>query len=227
MSYNQGMIYLKKIRFGYPDFDLKSFFPHPNDSIGSPRIFEYDGYKFSPTTVRYLSVALDIKSTFPDDDIKTVVEIGAGYGGQCSILRDLFRIEKYAIYDLPNVQNLIATFLDSLEKIESVEFKNVRNDPETAFDFAISNYAFSELPKTIQEIYLKTVLAKSKSGYMIMNSGLTNYTGRSAGKLSLTDIRKYLPNSVIVEEKPLTGKDNYVLIWGNKLNLTNHVVINL
>jgi hypothetical protein len=227
MSLKQGMIYLKKIRFEYPSFDLKSFFPHPNDSIGSPRIFEYDGYKFSPTTMRYLSVALDIKSTFPDDDIRTVVEIGAGYGGQSSILRDLLNIEKYVIYDLPNVQNLIATYLDSLEKINGVEFGNIQNGPETGFDFAISNYAFSELPKTIQEIYLKTVLAKSKSGYMIMNSGLTNHTGRSEGKLPLSDIRKHLPNSVAVQENPLTSKDNYILIWGNKLNLNNHVVIDV
>jgi len=225
MSFKQGMSYLNKIRFEYPNFDLKSFFPHPNDSIGSPRTFEYDGYKFSPTTMRYLSVALDIKSTFQDDNFKTVVEIGAGYGGQSSILKDFLSIEKYVIYDLPNVQNLIATFLDSLEKMNGVEFANIQTAPETGFDFAISNYAFSELPRTIQKNYLKTVLAKSKSGYMIMNSGLTNHTGRSEGKLSLWEIREHLPNSVVVQENPLTSKDNYILIWGNKLNLNNHVVI--
>ena len=109
--------------------------------------------------------------------------------------------------------------------MDGVEFRNIQIDSETGFDFAISNYAFSELPKTIQEIYLRTVLAKSKSGYMIMNSGLTNYTGRGEGKLSLDEIRKHLPNSVVVQENPLTSKDNYILIWGNTFNLTNHVVI--
>jgi putative sugar O-methyltransferase len=227
MSYKQGLVYLKRISAEYPSFDLKTFFPHPNDSIGSPRIFKYSDFQCSPTTIRYLSVALDIKSTFPEDDIKNIVEIGAGYGGQSSILQDFLRIEKYVIYDLPNVQDLIANFLDPLGKMGYVEFKKIEPGSETIFDFALSNYAFSELPKMIQEIYLKTVLSKSKSGYMIMNSGLTDYTGRSEGKLSLADIRKHLPNSVIVKENPLTSKDNYILMWGNKLNLINHVVINV
>lgn len=227
MSYNQGIVYLKKIRAENPSFDLKTFFPHPNDSIGSPRIFKYDDFKCSPTTIRYLSVALDIKSTFPEEDIKNLVEIGAGYGGQSSILQNLLRIEKYVIYDLPNVQDLIATFLDSLGKLECVEFKKLEPSSKTVFDFALSNYAFSELPMMLQESYLKTVLSKSNSGYMIMNSGLTNHTGRSEGKLSLVDIRKYLPNSVVVKENPLTSKDNYILIWGNNLNLTNHEVIHV
>lgn len=227
LTYNQGVVYLRKIRAGNPSFNLKTFFPHPNDSIGSPRIFEFDSYKCSPTTIRYLSVALDIKSTFPEDNIKDIVEIGAGYGGQSSILQDLLRIEKYVIYDLPNVQELIGTYLDSLGKMGCVEFREIEAGIEMKFDLAISNYAFSELPKMIQDVYLKKVLSKSKSGYMIMNSGLTDYTGRSEGKLSLAEIRKYLPNSMVAKENPLTSKDNYILIWGNNLNLTNHVVINV
>lgn len=227
MTYNQGMIYLRKIRADNPGFKLETFFPNLNDSIGSPRIFKFDGFQCSPTTIRYLSVALDIKSTFPEDDIKDIVEIGAGYGGQSSILQDLLRIEKYVIYDLPNVQELIGSYLDSLGKMGCIEFRAIEVGLEKEFDLAISNYAFSELPKVIQEIYLKTVLSKSKSGYMIMNSGLTDYTGRSEGKLSLDNIRKYLPNSVVVQEKPLTSRDNYILLWGKNLNLTNHEVINV
>jgi len=227
MTYNQGMIYLRKIRADNPGFKLETYFPHLNDSIGSPRIFKFEGFKCSPTTIRYLSVALDIKSTFPEGDIKDIVEIGAGYGGQSSILQDLLRIEKYVIYDLPNVQELIGNYLDSLGKMGCIEFREIEDGLETAFDLAISNYAFSELPKLIQEIYLKTVLSKSKSGYMIMNSGLSDYTGRSEGKLSLANIRKYLPNSVVVQEKPLTSRDNYILLWGKNLNLTNHEVINV
>jgi hypothetical protein len=53
----------------------------------------------------------------------------------------------------------------------------------------------------------------SASGFMIMNSGLTNKTGRSTGKLTITEIREFLPNLKIVEEIPLTGPDNYVILW--------------
>jgi hypothetical protein len=50
---------------------------------------------------------------------------------------------------------------------------------------------------------------------MIMNSGRTNETGRSKGKLSINEIREYLPDSKVKEEIPLTGPDNYVLYWQN------------
>jgi hypothetical protein len=87
--------------------------------------------------------------------------------------------------------------------------------PPTCWDLAISNYAFSELKRELQIEYLEKVLTKCNSGYMIMNSGRTNETGRSKGKLSINEIREYLPDSKVKEEIPLTGPDNYVLYWQN------------
>ena len=48
-----------------------------------------------------------------------------------------------------------------------------------------------------------------------MNSGNRNLTGRNNGKMTLDDLRRELPVDEIIEEKPNTGPDNYVLIWGN------------
>jgi len=90
----------------------------------------------------------------------------------------------------------------------------VRN-PQKHWDVVISNYAFSELHKDLQTQYLENVLSKASRGYMIMNSGRTNNSGRSNGKLSLDMICEYLPNAKVKEEIPLTGPDNYVLYWGS------------
>jgi len=39
------------------------------------------------------------------------------------------------------------------------------------WDLYISNYAFSELPSKLQEIYFERVIPNSKEGYMTINSG--------------------------------------------------------
>ena len=79
----------------------------------------------------------------------------------------------------------------------------------------MSNYAFSELPAELQKIYIEKVVSKSKRGYLIMNSGLYNYSGRSDGKLHLAELRTLLPEFEILEEIPNTGPDNYVIVWGH------------
>jgi len=79
----------------------------------------------------------------------------------------------------------------------------------------ISNYAFSELPLELQKIYIEKVIRKSKRGYLIMNSGMNNFSGRSDGKLHLAELRTLLPVFEILDEIPNTGPDNYVIVWGH------------
>ena len=47
-----------------------------------------------------------------------------------------------------------------------------------------------------------------------MNSGKTNFSGRSAGKHTVEDLLSIIPNARISEEYPNTGVDNYLLTWG-------------
>jgi trans-aconitate methyltransferase len=141
----------------------------------------------------------------------SVVEIGCGYGGQAAVLNRMFGIRDYTCFDLPPVLELIERYL-----VEVSDLEIRRGDlAEKAYkwDLVISNYAFSELRRDLQIHYMENILLKSASGFMIMNSGLTNKTGRSTGKLTITEIREFLPNLRIVEETPLTGPDNYVILW--------------
>jgi putative sugar O-methyltransferase len=216
VTYRQGLAYINRIK----DLDqgkLNFKVGNQNDTVGNPIQFNYPEFgKVSPTTLRYVSVSLEIQNIFGPELSGDFVEIGGGYGGQISILKDLFRIENYGIYDLPNVQNLIKRYLISINKGEHVQFLNLAKGTNKKWDIVISNYAFSELPKKLQKTYITEVLSKSRRGYLIMNSGRGNLTMRNKGKLNIEDLQKLLPSFEIFEEKPKTGPDNYVIIWGHK-----------
>jgi putative sugar O-methyltransferase len=186
-----------------------------NDIFGSPRKFHYQNLGcISPTTLRYIHVATDIHSRFEMSQIKRIVEIGAGYGGQISILdsMDVKKINKYFVFDLPNVQTLIKQYLSHIRQIE-VNYLNIEVFRKREFDLVISNYAFSELPLELQKKYLEKVLLSSKNGYLLMNSGAHNTTGRSEGKLTIDYLKSRISQIEVYPENPLTGPDNYLIIW--------------
>jgi putative sugar O-methyltransferase len=186
-----------------------------NDLIGKPRTFSFEGVgRISPTTLRYVAVATDIRRVFGKSKINRIAEIGGGYGGQASILNCLGMYEKYFIFDLLEVQKLIQRYHSSVGAA-LVEFPLVDNVSYKEYDLVISNYAFSELPRRIQDEYLDKVILKSRRGFMLMNSGKGNITGRSEGKITLEELQALIPNLQELPEIPLTSPDNYLLIWQN------------
>ena len=218
VSYRQGVDYLDQIARLDPVLLSRMNEFIQNDCFGKPAKYSYaGGLLMSPTTVRYVAVAAHLRSIFGDSVIKTVAEIGVGYGGQCSVLSEVFLLTGYAMFDLDPVLILTSKYLKAVNPRASEIAVMSRLDnlkvPEGGWDLAISNYAFSELPKSLQLEYLEKVLSKSKRGYMIMNSGRSDFTGRSPGKMTLAELQENLPSSRVLEEVPQTGTDNYVLIW--------------
>ena len=88
---------------------------------------------------------------------------------------------------------------------------NCRN----SWDFCISNYAFSELPKAIQEIYINKIINKTRKGFMLMNSGVSGKFGNVIN-FSQKELLNTLKNASIHDEIPLTYVDNYLLTWGEE-----------
>jgi hypothetical protein len=216
VTYRQGISYIQRMKMlDYGQLNFKAI--SQNDNVGNPVQFNYPEFgRISPTTLRYMSVALEIQKIFGAELSGDFVEIGGGYGGQIAILKDLFRINNYGIYDLPDVQKLIERYLKMMSKSEHVQFLSLEKSVGRKWDLAISNYAFSELPKNLQEAYISQVLSQSSRGYLIMNSGRENLTMRSEGKLSIEELQELLPSFEVLEEIPKTGPDNYVIIWGHK-----------
>lgn len=213
VSFKQGKIYLDLIQnhklWTQANFELLK----KNDNIGKPRKFSYPLVgRISPTTLRYCFTALDIQEKIGQRHFSEIVEIGAGYGGQAMVFSGMNSFGEYYFYDLPNVQKLIQKYTSQLG-CGNIKFPDLKDKAKHDYDLVISNYAFSELPKALQIEYLEKVIMKARSGYMLMNSGRTNLTGRSAGKLNLEEIRNYIPNLVIAEENPKTSPDNYLIFW--------------
>jgi putative sugar O-methyltransferase len=183
--------------------------------LGKPRTFYFEEIgRISPTTLRYIAVATDIRREFGNSNLKRIVEIGGGYGGQAAILRRLNMWEEYFIFDLPEVQVLIQRYL-SFIGIGMIDFPKISTLDSYEYDLVISNYAFSELPRKIQDIYLEKVILKARRGFMLMNSGKNNVTGRSDGKISVEELQRIIPNLRELPEIPLTSPDNYLLVWQN------------
>ena len=81
-------------------------------------------------------------------------------------------------------------------------------------DLLISNYAFSELNKFVQDIYLEKVILNSKSGYITWNG-----EGRKiwdTDGYGVDELLSKIPNSKIIPETPLSAEGNVVIVWGTK-----------
>jgi putative sugar O-methyltransferase len=215
VSFQQGLNYLQFLKRRQLNIGELIEDAQKNDAIGSPITFFYKDFgKASPTTLRYLKVAADIEELF-GKKLDSVVEIGAGYGGQASILFESMNIKSYSIYDLPEAQNLIRRFLQAHPAKNKIEMLPIADVQTQSFDLVISNYAFSELPIEIQREYCKKIFSNCSRGYLTMNSGYTNITGRSDSKMKISEILGYVPTPNIYIENPQTGPDNYMIVWGN------------
>ena len=220
VSRRQGEEYLKIIREKYKlkdDEILKILKPLMKE--GNPKLLSLKGlsYKISTTGLRYLKIALDIKE-LTGTHIGNVVEIGCGYGGQAIILDKLLDIESYTFYDLWQVNLLIKRFIENSNFSTKYTISTVKEDTynmRNSWDFCISNYAFSELPKELQEIYIKRILKKTKKGFMLMNSGIKGEYG-NLNNYSQKELLNIFENASIKAEIPLTYENNYLLTWGTE-----------
>jgi len=158
---------LEFIQKYYPDLIDKMAKFQKNDSVGNPNTYPYSVGDFCPATLRYIKIAGDIDERFSHLEKAKIVEIGGGYGGQCRIIKELFPNADYTIVDLKEVLLLAKSYLDAFNL--DVTFTPVEDiKTEEKYDLVISNFAFSECTKEVQDEYLNTLIKNSEHGYMIM-----------------------------------------------------------
>ena len=187
----------------------------PLQNIGCPKKFKLKDlpFKVSTTAIRYLKVALEIQEGLIKKEPLDIVEIGCGYGGQACILNQILEIKSYTFIDLWQVNMLIKRFIHDafFDKPYQLCTLNDLLLKDKSWDLLISNYAFSELPLILQEMYFERVISKSNEGYMTMNKGQVKF-GKVLN-MSKEKLLNKIPSSYIKEEIPLTAKDNYVIRW--------------
>jgi hypothetical protein len=210
VSIEQGHSYLVSTFHNSPH--LLQFFDKfkINDKFGGPKVHDFGPVvgSISPTTLRYIKVLSDLCFSFGDLSGLKIIEIGGGYGGQCAIISQLYQHASYTIIDLPEPLALQKRFLDSVG-IKNVNFlpcEQVQYPIQS--DLVISNYALSELSKSLTDTYIKNCIYSTPRGYLTCNFiDPTCY--------SKQEFMERLPWAVAVPEYPLTHPDNYILTWKN------------
>jgi putative sugar O-methyltransferase len=210
VSENQGLDYLNIISLDDSIVAKMSEF-QLNDMLGSPRVYTFPGIgDISPTTLRYVKVLADLKRLFRTLNGLNVVEIGVGYGGQCRIVNAFFQPSSYVLVDIKPALLLAQRFLDHYIMNSSLSYFTMNELKPTAYDLVISNYAFSELPRSFQDAYLTKVIRNARMGYITYNEispgHFHSYTA--------SEIASMIPGSKILPEVPLTSPKNCIIVWG-------------
>ena len=183
------------------------------NDIGNPVTFYFKTIgRTSPTTIRYLKVLCELLELFgPLDDFK-ISEIGVGFGGQAHAIAVNQNLKSYTLYDLPPVLKLTNKFLEELTNAAKFRFIDGRDPEPTSSDLLISNYAFSELTRKVQTMYLDKVISNAKMGYMTW----TELSYKELVGYCVKEIISLIPGSRIIPEEPLTYPNNVIIVWGTK-----------
>ena len=191
-----------------------------NDRVGSPRVSEYalrgQRLRISPTTLRYVKVLADLQEWIPLREVHTVAEIGVGYGGQCRVISAAQPMKCYRLVDLPEALALTGRYLRRYPQVTGTEFidgMTIGDREPCSQDLVISNYAYSELARNVQKIYLEKVIRGSAHGYITWNlESEQNLDGFTTEEF-LALVKDFGRNVRVMEEKPLTAEGNCIIVW--------------
>jgi len=173
-----------------------------------PFRYSYSGIgRVSSTNLRYAKIALDVESLFGSSSDFNIVELGIGYGGQAIALHELNNFRRYTLVDLPEVKLLSLKYIARYYPLIS----NKISDSPEHWDLVISNYAFSELSREIQEGYFEKYIAKATRGYLIYNDIVEN----QFSTMSASEFLERVPGAELFNEVPLTYVGNKLIVWGH------------
>lgn len=162
-------IVLDIIKNDYPDLLNYSKKFEESEKYGGPILRQCGFGVFSDPTIRYIKTLGDIRKIFGNLDNLKIIEIGAGYGGQCKIISDVFIFSSYNLVDLPEVLLLDEKFLTKLS-VKKVNYIKPDKVPEKDYyDLIISNFAFAECERSMQQFYIDRILSGAKRGFIIYN----------------------------------------------------------
>jgi phospholipid N-methyltransferase len=206
-----GEKYLRQLKKTEPPFQtLKKLVPQIN--LGGPATYHFhDLGSISPTSIRYAKVHNDIRNLFGDLTDFKILEIGCGYGGLALQMMNGESLRSFEIADLEVVEKLAEKYVLRINPETKNLLRIARHHKHEEIDLVISNYAFSELTREIQDEYLENYILKSKRGYMIYN----HINPVEFESYNALDFCKIVPGAEIIEEIPKTDKTNVLIVWGH------------
>ena len=220
VSYNQGNEYLNLIENEFSEITIENMknYLKLNDAYGQPKCEKFTANNgeiliCSATSLRYIYHALLILKHLKEVNLKSIVEVGCGYGGlylAICYFSDILNIEidNYYFIDFPEVNNLIDNYIKinetSLNKKINYYLHNcfeygdsIKEDNEL---FLISNYCFTEISQEHRNNYINKLFNKVKNGFIIWQ------TCFDLDIKHLETINKDI--KCLTKEKPQTASEN-------------------
>lgn len=142
-----------------------------------PRILLSTTRAFSPTTLRYLATALWLKRSGKLPHGTTLLEIGVGFGGLAA-MNAMISEATTILADLPQVEQAAMSVLSDLG-LESYAMTSSNGIPEP-LPLVVSNYAFTELNRELQDQYLERYLKHARHGVIVSNANV--FASRIGGR---------------------------------------------
>ena len=168
-SFEDARDYGGNIVTSYPDILPMIEEYRKNDNFGGPMTGNYAQFgQICPNTLRHIHMAAEIRRIFGSLAEKRVAEIGGGYGGLCRIIKAMMGYRSYSIFDLRETLLLVKKWLEKLDTKADFWYLDDYNSTEY-FDMVISVFAFSEINKDVQDLYLDKVIKRSHHGFMVFN----------------------------------------------------------
>jgi putative sugar O-methyltransferase len=181
--------------------------------IGSPQRYTYPGLgRIAPSYLRYAKVAGDLYSLFGSLDGFSITEIGVGYGGQCVTLKKLFEVKRYELFDLEPALGLANRYIQDARLNLLLGNHTAPTKLPNKSDLLISNYAFSELVRNLQDQYLTYIIQNSPRGYVIYN----HISPPEFRSLTAKEFASKIPGAEIFREIPTTHPENVLVVWGHR-----------
>jgi hypothetical protein len=119
---------------------------------------------------------------------------------------------EYSLIDIDDALLLSDKYLNKLNvQHRLININDIKYLAED-FDLVISNYAYSELDKELQDLYWDNIIKHSKNGYFTLNfiSDLFNIDSYNKEELILKFSEK---NPKIFDEHPNTFENNIILYF--------------
>lgn len=153
-----------------------------NDMIGNPYHHKIAPgiQECSPNSIKYVYYGLLAIRDILQKKLQDIefVEIGGGYGGQCIILKELFKmfgihIKKYVMIDLDNVVKFQEKYVRAFQMQHDCVFVPYETHKEYNFheqSYLFSSYCLSELSDSVRNEYYETIVKNIPHGLVIWNN---------------------------------------------------------
>ena len=149
-----------------------------NDNIGNPKkeFIHNDIPLCNSNTIKYIYFGLLNIKYIIDNKIENFdfIEIGGGYGGQCIILLELFKIlnikiNNYILIDLDNMIKFQEKYVSLFDNSKCIflEYNSYQNYKFSNNSYLFSCYCFNEVNEEVRENYYKNLFKFINKGIFI------------------------------------------------------------